>query len=139
MQSLYTAAATSTGDGRSGHVRSVDGLVDTDLAAPTEMGGPGGAPNPEVFFAAGYAACFHSALKAAGKQLDIPIEDSAVTAEVSIGEREGGFQLAVVLNVELGGISREDAQKAAELAHTICPYSHATSGNIDVQLAVDVA
>jgi Ohr subfamily peroxiredoxin len=139
MQSLYTAAATSTGDGRSGHVRSVDGLVDTDLAAPTEMGGPGGAPNPEVFFAAGYAACFHSALKAAGKQLDIPIEDSAVTAEVSIGEREGGFQLAVVLNVELGGISREDAQKAAELAHTICPYSHATNGNIDVQLAVDVA
>ncbi|MET0162082.1 MAG: organic hydroperoxide resistance protein [Microbacteriaceae bacterium] len=139
MQSLYTAAATSTGDGRSGHVRSVDGLVDTDLAAPTEMGGPGGAPNPEVFFAAGYAACFHSALKAAGKQLDIAIEDSAVTAEVSIGEREGGFQLAVVLNVELGGISREDAQKAAELAHTICPYSHATNGNIDVQLAVDVA
>ena len=139
MQSLYTAAATSTGDGRSGHVRSVDGLVDTDLAAPTEMGGPGGAPNPEVFFAAGYAACFHSALKAAGKQLDIAIEDSAVTAEVSIGEREGGFQLAVVLNVELGGISREDAQKAAELAHTICPYSHATNGNIDVQLAVDGA
>ncbi|GMA29659.1 organic hydroperoxide resistance protein [Arenivirga flava] len=139
MQSIYTAAATSTGDGRSGHVRSVDGLVDTDLAAPTEMGGPGGAPNPEVFFAAGYAACFHSALRAAGKQLDIAVEDSAVTAEVSIGEREGGFQLAVVLNVELGGISREEAQRAAELAHTICPYSHATQGNIDVQLAVDVA
>lgn len=139
MQSIYTAAATSTGDGRSGHVRSVDGLVDTALAAPTEFGGPGGAPNPEVFFAAGYAACFHSALKAAGKQLDIPIEDSAVTAEVGIGEREGGFELAVVLNVELGGITREDAQRAAELAHTICPYSHATQGNIEVQLAVDVA
>ncbi len=139
MQSIYTAAATSTGEGRSGHVRSVDGFIDTDLAAPTEFGGPGGAPNPEVFFAAGYAACFHSALQAAGKQLDIPIQDSAVTAEVSIGEREGGFELAVVLNIELGGISREDAQKAAELAHTICPYSHATNGNIDVQLTVDVA
>ena len=137
---LYTAVATSTGDGRNGHVRSSDGLVDADVRMPKEMGGAGGATNPEQLFAAGYAACFHSALKLTSKQAKIAITDSAVTAEVGIGPNGvGGFGLAVTLHVELGGVSQEEGEKAAELAHAVCPYSNATRGNIDVKLVVDVA
>ncbi len=138
---VYTASVTSTGDGRNGHVRSTDGLIDTDVRTPREMGGEGGATNPEQLFAAGYAACFHSALKATKKQHGVEIVDSAVTAEVGIGPKEGGgFELAVTLNVELGGgISQEDAQRAVEAAHQVCPYSNATRGNIEVTLNVDVA
>jgi|SRR4051794_29155022 osmotically inducible protein OsmC len=137
---LYTAVATSTGDGRNGHVRSSDGLVDTDVRTPKEMGGAGGATNPEQLFAAGYAACFHSALKLTSKQAGISISDSAVTAEVGIGPNgAGGFGLAVTLHVELGGVSQEEGEKAVQLAHAVCPYSNATRGNIDVQLVVEVA
>ncbi|AWB93634.1 organic hydroperoxide resistance protein [Aeromicrobium chenweiae] len=139
-QILYTAVATSDGDGRNGHVRSNDGLIDTDVRTPKEMGGAGGATNPEQLFAAGYAACFHSALKASSKQHGVKIEDSAVTAEVGIGPNDdGGFGLAITLHVELGGVSQEDAQKAVEVAHQVCPYSNATRGNIDVKLEVEVA
>ena len=116
------------------------GLVDTDVRTPKEMGGAGGATNPEQLFAAGYAACFHSALKLTSKQAGISITDSAVTAEVGIGPNgEGGFGLAVTLHVELGGVSQEEAEKAVQLAHAVCPYSNATRGNIDVKLAVEVA
>jgi osmotically inducible protein OsmC len=137
---LYTAVATSTGDGRNGHVRSLDGLVDTDVRIPREMGGEGGATNPEQLFAAGYAACFHSALKATRKQHGVDLTDSAVTAEVGIGSNpDGGFGLAVTLRVELSSVSREDAEKAVAMAHEVCPYSNATRGNIDVWLEVEVA
>ena len=137
MQSLYTAAATSTGDGRSGHVRSVDGLVDTDLAAPTEMGGPGGAPNPEVFFAAGYAACFHSALKLVAGKAKVDMTDSEVVADVSIGENgQGGFGLGVQLEVTIPVADAATAQELAEQAHQVCPYSNATRGNIPVTVTV---
>ncbi|WP_139977395.1 organic hydroperoxide resistance protein [Nocardioides litoris] len=140
MQTVYTASATADGDGRSGHVRSSDGLVDTDLAVPTEMGGPGGATNPEQLFAAGYAACFLSALKGSKKEHGVDIRDAAVTAEVGIGPRdEGGYGLAVVLRVELGGVSKADAERAVETAHSVCPYSNATRGNVEVRLEVEVA
>lgn len=140
-QIIYTAVATSDGDGRNGHVRSTDGLIDTDVRLPAEMGGAGGATNPEQLFAAGYAACFHSALKGTTKQHGVEIVDSAVTAEVGIGPNaDGGFGLAVTLNVELGGgVSQEDAEKAVEVAHQVCPYSNATRGNIDVVLNVETA
>lgn len=138
---VYTASVTSTGDGRNGYVRSADGLIDTEVRTPQEMGGEGGATNPEQLFAAGYAACFHSALKATSKQHGVEIVDSAVTADVGIGPKEGGgFELAVTLNVELGGgVSEEDAQRAVKTAHEVCPYSNATRGNIEVTLNVDVA
>ena len=88
MPALYTATATATGEGRNGHTRSSDGLIDLDLAVPKEMGGAGGASNPEQLFAAGYAACFHSALKlVAGKQ-KVAFTDSAVTADVGIGPND---------------------------------------------------
>lgn len=138
---LYTAVSTSTGDGRNGHVRTSDGLIDADVRTPKEMGGTGGATNPEQLFASGYAACFHSALKGSTKIHGVKIEDSAVTAEVGIGPNgDGGYELAVTLHVEIGGgVSQEDAERAVAAAHQVCPYSNATRGNVDVQLEVEVA
>ena len=138
---VYTAVSTSTGDGRNGHVRSSDGILDADVRTPKEMGGEGGATNPEQLFAAGYAACFHSALKASSKVHGVTITDSAVTAEVGIGSNgKGGFELAITLHVELGGgVSQEDAEKAVAVAHEVCPYSNATRGNVEVTLEVEVA
>jgi lipoyl-dependent peroxiredoxin len=137
---LYTAAAMSTGDARNGHVRSSDGLIDLDLATPKEMGGAGGASNPEQLFAAGYAACFHSALKAAARQRKVQIADSSVSAEVGIGPNDaGGFGLTVALHTELSGVDQATADELVEAAHQICPYSNATRGNIDVKVDASVA
>ena len=138
---IYTAAATATGDGRNGHTRSSDGVVDFDLAIPKEMGGPGGLlTNPEQLFAAGYAACFLSALKAVSKSVGVPVEDAAVTAEVGVNPNgSGGFGLVITLHVELGGVSQEDGEKIVEAAHQVCPYSNATRGNVEVTLEVEVA
>jgi lipoyl-dependent peroxiredoxin len=140
MAALYTAVATATGDGRNGHARSSDGLVDVDLATPKEMGGAGGATNPEQLFAAGYAACFHSALKLVARQQKLAITDSSVTAEVGIGPNDtGGFALEVVLDVELGGVDQAAADALVEAAHQVCPYSNATRGNVPVRLSATVA
>lgn len=138
---VYTAVSTSTGDGRNGHVRTNDGLIDADVRTPKEMGGEGGATNPEQLFASGYAACFHSALKATSKVHGVTVVDSAVTAEVGIGSNgKGGFELAVTLHVEIGGgVSQEDAEKAVAVAHEVCPYSNATRGNVEVILEVETA
>jgi osmotically inducible protein OsmC len=140
MSTVYTAAAMSTGDGRNGHVRSSDGLIDQDLATPKEMGGAGGATNPEQLFAAGYAACFHSALKMIAGKRKAPITDSSVSAEVGIGPNDqGGFQLTVSLNAELAGVDQATADELVEAAHQVCPYSNATRGNIDVTVEATVA
>ncbi|MFQ1004334.1 organic hydroperoxide resistance protein [Modestobacter sp. SSW1-42] len=140
MAAVYTALATATGEGRNGHTRTSDGTIDLDLKVPTEMGGPGGGANPEQLFAAGYAACFHGALKlVAGKQ-KVAFTDSAVTAEVGIGPNDaGGFALEVTLRVELGGIEQSAAEALVEAAHQVCPYSNATRGNIPVTLEVETA
>jgi Ohr subfamily peroxiredoxin len=140
MAAIYTAVATATGDGRNGHARTSDGLVDVDLAIPKEMGGAGGATNPEQLFAAGYAACFHSALKLVAGQKKLQLTDSAVTAEVGIGSNDaGGFGLTVALEVELGGIDQAAADDLVEAAHQVCPYSNATRGNVPVTLTATVA
>jgi osmotically inducible protein OsmC len=143
---LYTAQATATGEGRDGKVRSSDGLVDTALAVPVEMGGAGGATNPEQLFAAGYAACFHSALKfvgggadlrLVGRRAKVDVEGSEVTAKVGIGPTgTGGFGLTVELAVALPSVDRETAAQLVAKAHEVCPYSNATRGNIDVTLTV---
>ena len=138
MKVLYTAAAMSTGDARNGHVRSSDGLIDLDLTTPKEMGGAGGATNPEQLFAAGYSACFHSALKAVARQRKVEITDSAVSAEVGIGPNDaGGFGLTVALHAEIPGVDQATADELVQAAHQVCPYSNATRGNIDV--TVDTA
>ena len=137
MSVVYTAVATATGEGREGHTRSSDGLLDLDLAVPREMGGAGGATNPEQLFAAGYSACFHSALKSVARRDKVTFTDSAVTAEVGIGPNgEGGFGLEVTLHVELGGIDQDAAERLVEAAHQVCPYSNATRGNVPVTLEV---
>ncbi|GAB3085796.1 organic hydroperoxide resistance protein [Nocardioides zeae] len=137
----YTASATATGDGRNGHARTSDGQIDVELVVPKEMGGAGGGTNPEQLFATGYAACFLGALKAGAKQHGIELQDVAITAEVGIGPREdNGFGLAVKLIAEFGGgVSQEDAEKAVEVGHSICPYTHATKGNVEVVTEVEVA
>ncbi|KUG53382.1 organic hydroperoxide resistance protein [Serinicoccus chungangensis] len=137
MDTLYTATALATGDGRNGRVESSDGILAADVRAPKEMGGQGGATNPEQLFAAGYAACFHSALRSVAKRSGADVTDSEVVADVSIGPNgEGGFGLAVGLEVTLPQVERAEAEKLVEQAHQVCPYSNATRGNIEVTLTV---
>jgi len=135
MNILYTAVATAVGDGRDGSVRSSDGLIDVNLASPTELGGPGGATNPEQLFAAGYAACFHNALRRVARRANADVTASEVTARVGLGAAGGGaFGLAVTLQVSLPAVDPETARGLVEAAHKVCPYSNATRGNIDVNL-----
>ncbi|MEU4369562.1 organic hydroperoxide resistance protein [Micromonospora chersina] len=137
MQVLYTASAQATGDGRDGHVRTSDGGLDLDLAIPKEMGGAGGATNPEQLFAAGYAACFHSALRVVARKARADVSNSVVEAEVGIGPNgSGGYGLAVTLVVDLPAVERSAAQQLVEAAHQVCPYSNATRGNMEVTLTV---
>lgn len=133
MDAIYTAKATSSGDGRSGRVTSDDGVLDKGLSVPKEMGGAGGdGTNPEQLFAAGYAACFHSALQLVARKAKVRLTDSTVTAEVGIGKQGEGYGLTVDLVVSLPGIEAEAGQKLVDGAHQVCPYSNATRGNIDV-------
>ncbi|HET6519322.1 MAG TPA: organic hydroperoxide resistance protein [Geminicoccaceae bacterium] len=139
MEILYTAVATASG-AREGRVRSTDGALDLTLAMPKELGGSGqpGATNPEQLFAAGYAACFESAVRRAARERKVKVVDTTVTARVGIGRRENGrFGLAVKLAVTLPGVERAEAEALVAAAHEeICPYSHATRGNIDVTATV---
>jgi Ohr subfamily peroxiredoxin len=136
MDALYTAEALSTGDGRNGHVATVDGLLDVDVRVPTEMGGAGGALNPELLFASGYAACFHSALLAVARQQKIAIHDTSVGSRVHVVRTDTGMTLAVELEVVIPDLPHDQAQALADGAHQMCPYSNATRGNIDVTVAV---
>ncbi|GAA2361409.1 organic hydroperoxide resistance protein [Saccharopolyspora halophila] len=137
MTALYTARATSTGDGRGGRTRSSDGAVDLDLAIPEEMGGEGGGSNPEQLFAAGYSACFHSALKLVARKAGVDAGGASVTAEVGIGSNgQGGYALGVALVVDVPGASKQQAQQLAEDADAVCPYSNAVRGNIDIDVRV---
>jgi Ohr subfamily peroxiredoxin len=137
MNIVYTATATATGDGRNGHATSEDGTIDVDLRVPKEMGGPGGATNPEQLFAAGYAACFHSALKVVAGREKLDVTGSEVSASVGIGSNDaGGFGLAVALDVHLPSLDHDVAKALVDKAHQVCPYSNATRGNVEVTLTV---
>ncbi len=137
MKVLYTATAHATGDGRNGHATTDDGQVDLDLQLPEELGGPGGATNPEQLFAMGYAACFQSALKTVAGKDKASVEGSAVSASVGIGSTDGGgFGLTVELDVDLPNLEGQAAEDLVARAHEVCPYSNATRGNIDVTLSV---
>jgi Ohr subfamily peroxiredoxin len=137
MKTLYTTTAIATGDGRNGHVQTTDGLLTTDVRMPVELGGTGGSTNPEQLFAAGYAACFHSALKLVAGADGVDATDSEVVADVSLGAHENGaFGLSVALEVSMPGAERETAEKVVARAHQVCPYSNATRGNIEVVLTV---
>ena len=137
MDALYTAEALAQGAGRDGSVALKDGSLQFDLAIPKEMGGSGNGANPEQLFAAGYAACFHSALQMVARQQKVSLGDSAVGARVQIGNNgEGGFGLAVELEVVIPELPHDKAQELADDAHQVCPYSNATRGNIPVTVTV---
>jgi len=139
IQPLVTATATATG-GRNGHTESRDGSVKADLSVPKEMGGPGkpGTTTPEHLFAAGYAACFGGALDFVAKQHKKDASGATVTCSVTIGKREaGGFGLAVKMRVEDPSLPQSELQAFVQEAHEkICPYSHATRGNVPVEFEV---
>lgn len=137
METLYTARATTHG-GREGRVESSDGVLNLDLAMPKEMGGPGGdGTNPEQLFAAGYSACFESALRMVARRQNKDLGDASITGDVNIGKTgDGGFGLAVELVGRMPGVSREEAEGLMQAAHEVCPYSRATRGNVDVKLSV---
>lgn len=137
MNALYTAEALATGAGRNGRVATSEGRLDVTLAVPKELGGSGDGANPEQLFAAGYAACFHSALQSVARAQKVAIPDSSVGARVQIGSNgEGGFGLAVQLEVVIPELPREQARELADAAHRVCPYSNATRGNIAVAITV---
>lgn len=134
---LYTVEALSTGGGRDGHVRTEDGAVDLEMAPPTELGGSGEGNNPEQLFAAGYAACFHSALQSAARMKKVTIDGSSVGARVSlVASGEQSIDLTVDLEVVIPDLESEQADELAKLAHELCPYSRATKGNIEVSVSV---
>jgi len=138
---LYTTRATATG-GRDGRARTDDGSFEVALATPKALGGNGQGNNPEQLFAAGYAACFLSAMTfvgSQGKHAKVP-HDARVSATVGIGPRaDKGFGLGVTLAIVLPGLDRTEAEALVAEADTVCPYSHAVRGNIDVILAVSTA
>ncbi|MFE7166429.1 organic hydroperoxide resistance protein [Streptomyces sp. NPDC057616] len=137
MDALYTAVATAT-HGRDGRAFTNDGKVDVKLAPPVELGGNGEGTNPEQLFAAGYAACFGSALGLVGRQAKVDVSDAAVTAEVGIGKQGEGFGLKVTLRIELPDtVDEPTGRKLVETAHQVCPYSNATRGNIEVDLVIE--
>ena len=136
MDVLYTAVATARG-GREGEVVSEDGVLDLTLALPKELGGAGGDhSNPEQLFAAGYAACFHSALKRVAGLKSLAADDSEITARVGLGVEGKDFGLAVTLQGRFPSLTEEQGRQLMEDAHQVCPYSRATRGNIEVTLAV---
>jgi osmotically inducible protein OsmC len=137
MKTLYTAGATATG-GRNGHVKSDNGVLDVQVRMPKALGGASDDyTNPEQLFAAGYAACFDSALNLVIKQEKISTGETTVTAKVSIGQNDlGGFGLAVELDVNIPGIDLDKANELVAKAHQVCPYSNATRGNVEIKLAV---
>lgn len=134
---LYTAHATATG-GREGTAKSSDGVLDVRLTTPKELGGGGGdGTNPEQLFAAGYAACFLGAMKVVAARDKTPLPaGTSIDSSVGIGPAGSGFGIQVALTISAPGMDRAQAEALVEKAHQVCPYSNATRGNIDVQLAV---
>ena len=138
MPVVYTAEVVSTGSGRQGRVRSSDGLLDLNLASPKEVGGSGAGSNPEQLFAAGFAACFHSALRLAARAEGVELVDDAVTVSVDLIREPDGFTLGAGLVVELPGLDQATADALAVAAHERCPYAKAVRGNVTVALRAKV-
>ncbi len=136
VNALYKTTATANGGGRDGKTSLADGTLVLQLVVPKELGGPGGdGANPEKLFALGYSACYLGAMRVASQQTKIKVpEGTTVTAEIGVGPRsEGGFGITAALDVYLPGLASEEAHTLVETTHTICPYSNAMRGNIDVK------
>ncbi|MFJ6076299.1 organic hydroperoxide resistance protein [Streptomyces sp. NPDC093065] len=141
MAVTYTAVVNVDGEGRNGgHVRSADGLLDTSLSLPKELGGAGTATNPEQLLAAGWAACFLGALRRAATTRKIRLTSTTIVAEVTLTHGDDGeFGLSATLSPTLGGVDQTTAAELAHAAHQICPYSKATRGNIPVTVNATAA
>ncbi|SHF39663.1 organic hydroperoxide resistance protein [Chryseobacterium vrystaatense] len=137
MKTLYTTKVTAQG-GRNGHVKSENGVLDVEVRMPKALGGGNDDfANPEMLFAAGYSACFDSALNRVISLAKTKTGETTVTAKISIGQIEnGGFGLAAELDVNIPGVSIEEAQALTDQAHQICPYSNATRNNMEVKIVV---
>lgn len=137
MKNLYTIGAIATG-GRNGQVKSENGILDLEVRMPRALGGSNDDfANPEMLFAAGYAACFDSALNLVIKQAKLQTGETSIKAKVSIGQLDnGGFGLAAELHANIPGVTLDQAQSLIEKAHQVCPYSNATRGNMEVKLTV---
>ncbi|WP_347920022.1 organic hydroperoxide resistance protein [Paracoccus marcusii] len=139
MNSLYRTQVSAVG-GRSGTVRSDDGVLDLPLAMPKELGGKGGATNPEQLFAAGYAACFGNAVIHVTRTRIDKVRDGDVEVVGQVGlnpNGENGFALSVTLEVSISGVDQGAAEEIVRAAHAVCPYSNAIKGNIDVHFVVN--
>jgi len=130
-EALYATRATAFG-GRDGRVVSDDGQLDVKVVPPRELGGPGGATNPEQLFAGGFAACFHSALSLVARRAKVDVSGSTVTGEVRLVRQGVGYGLSVHLVVELPTVPADMAAELVKTADSVCPYSNATRGNIEV-------
>ena len=138
MKTLYTAEALASGEGRDGTAVTKDGKLSVNLASPVELGGNGEGTNPEQLFAAGYAACFHSALRLVGRQTKADLTDSAVAAKIHLGALADGpgYGIAAELEIALPAVDRKTAEDLVARAHEVCPYSNATRGNITVDIKI---
>jgi Ohr subfamily peroxiredoxin len=136
---LYTAEAHVEGGRAKGHGRTSDGALEVDIRPPQELGGEGGGTNPEQLFAVGFASCFESALSLVARRHKANADDAAVDSKVMLlPSEERGFKLAVSLDVTLPSVEDdEEAARLVAIAHKVCPYSHATRGNIDVALTAN--
>jgi len=133
MEKLYTAEVTATG-GRDGHIKSSDGQLDFEIKKPKELGGQGGATNPEQLFAAAWGPCYLGALGSVAEREGVDTSEANVNVLVSFNKDGNAFVLSADLDVHIPGISLEEAQQLADKAHRACPYSKATRGNIEVRV-----
>jgi osmotically inducible protein OsmC len=133
MEKLYTATVTAVG-GRDGHVKSSDGILDIELRKPKELEGQGGASNPEQLFAAAWGACYLGALGSVADREGVDASEATVNVHVSFNKDENAFALSTELDVHIPGLSHDETQKLADMAHKTCPYSKATRGNIEVRV-----
>ncbi|MBB5621123.1 Ohr subfamily peroxiredoxin [Pedobacter cryoconitis] len=133
MEKLYTAAVLAKG-GRDGHIKSSDGTIEFEVRTPKEMGGQGGATNPEQLFAAAWGPCYLGALHAVAKNEGVEVADATVNVQVSFNQDGNAYVLSAELDVHIPGLSHEETQKLADKAHKACPYSKATRGNIETRV-----
>lgn len=133
MERIYTASVTAKG-GRDGHIKSSDGTIEFDLRKPREMGGQGGATNPEQLFAAAWGPCYLGALGSIAVHDGVDVSEATVEVHVSFNKDDNSFVLSADLDVHIPGITIEEAQKLADKAHRACPYSKATRGNIETRV-----
>jgi len=133
MEKVYTATVTVIG-GRDGHAKSSDGIFETDLRKPKEMGGQGGAPNPEQLFGTAWGACYLGALRSVAEHEGVDASNANVNVHVSFNKNGNTFALSADLDVHIPDISIEEAQALANKANAVCPYSKATKGNIETRV-----